>query len=91
MAMQIYKAKIDPGPGAKRFAAWARVNSHSLRAVSKKIGDRGCQVQRWTSGNRESLSLRLLCKLSVLSGIPIQRLCTRKQASLIRDLVEIAG
>lgn len=85
--MQKHKAMKDPCLGAKRFNVWARANNYSPGKVSKKIGDPGRQVQRWTSGDRDQLSLRLLCKLSKLSGIPIQRLATREQANLIRDLV----
>ncbi len=75
-------------PGAKRFSKWMGANGYKLSVVSRQLKDGGRQVQHWTSGDRETLSLRLLCEISVLSGIAIERLVSPKQRALIRQLAK---
>ena len=52
-----------------------------------KIGDPGGQYQRWESGIRPTLPLRMKVKLSLISAIPLAQVVDPDELETAREIV----
>ena len=74
---------------AERVREWRLREDVTLTDLSKQIGDKGGQLQRWESGERPTLPLRLKVALSQRTGIPLNAIVDPDEMRLARDLVAV--
>ena len=78
--------------GARAFNRWrtSQLEPVSIAAVAEAVGDKGGQLFKWASGER-NLPLHLLIAVSRHTGIPLEDLAERKQLAIARELAALAG
>lgn len=72
-----------------RVREWRTREGLKLDELSSVIGDPSGQLQRWESGDRDTLPLRLKVRLAKRTGLPLKVLATPAEVRLAKDLVLI--
>lgn len=68
---------------------WREGEGLTQADLAARIGDESGQFQRWESGNRPTLPLKMRVRISLVSGIPISQLVDSEEAVLARELVAV--
>lgn len=66
---------------------WREREGVSQAQLGAKIGDVSGQLQRWESGNRPTLPLRMKARLALETGIPLARIVDADELETARELV----
>lgn len=74
---------------AARIREWRERAGLTQTEVAAQIGDESGQFQRWESGNRPTLPLKMKVRLSFLSGVPLSDVVDLEELALARELVAI--
>lgn len=75
--------------GVRAFQSWRERTGTSISAVSRAIGDHGGQLQRWDSGDRQTLPLYLKARLALFTGIRLVRLLGSEERAIVREIVSV--
>ena len=75
--------------GARRIREWRERAGFTQAEVAAQINDESGQFQRWESGNRPTLPLRMKVRLSLLSGVPLAQVVDADELSVARELVAV--
>ena len=75
--------------GRDAVRQWRKTQDVTLADLSVEIGDLGGQLQRWESGERQTLPLKFKVRLSQRTGIPLDQLTDPEERELAKDLVLI--
>ena len=74
---------------AARIREWREGAALTQAEVASQIGDESGQFQRWESGNRPTLPLKMKVRLSLLSGIPLADIVDLDELVVARELVAV--
>lgn len=74
---------------ATRIREWREGAALTQSEVASRIGDESGQFQRWESGNRPTLPLKMKVRLSILSGIPLADIVDLDELVVARELVAV--
>ena len=72
-----------------RIRVWRKARGLTLGELSDSIGDEGGQLQRWESGLRSTLPLRLKVALSAKTEIPLDLIVDSDELKLARQLLAV--
>lgn len=75
-------------PG-ERVREWRHRHGVSIAALAAQIGDPGGQLQRWESGLRPTLPLRLKVALAERTGIALRKLGDPDEIDLAQRVVTL--
>lgn len=68
---------------------WREGAGYTQSDIASQIGDESGQYQRWESGNRPTLPLRMKAKLCLLSGLQLEKVVDAEELATARELVAV--
>ena len=75
--------------GYRLVAQWRDADGISITQLCKEIGDPSRQLQRWLSGERKRLPLRLKVRVVQRTGLPLERVVNPSELVLARAIVAL--
>lgn len=72
-----------------RVREWRAREGVTLAQLSASIGDRSGQLQRWESGDRPTLPLRMKVGIAQRTGIALHLIVDRDELDLAKTMVDL--